>query len=83
MEKRLEDIFGQLFLPKRRPFILEEKGEMLFIDVFENEGKYIVKTELTGMKEEDITVSVIGDTLSMKGKRKAESEVKEEGWQVV
>jgi len=30
------------------------------------------------MKEEDIDVSVVGDTLTIKGERKAETEVKEE-----
>jgi hypothetical protein len=32
------------------------------------------------MKEEGITVSVVSDTLTMKVKRKAESEVKEGDW---
>jgi len=32
------------------------------------------------MKEEDIDVSVVGDTLTIKGERKAESEAKEEDY---
>ena len=42
--------------------------------------KFVVKAELPGMKEEDIDVSVIGDTLTVKGEKKTESEVKEEDY---
>lgn len=35
----------------------------------------MVKAELPGMKEEDIDVSLVGDTLTVRGERKAETEV--------
>jgi len=38
------------------------------------------RAELPGMKEEDIDVSLVGDTLTIKGERKAETEVKEEDY---
>jgi HSP20 family protein len=50
------------------------------IDVFEKDDKFVVKAELPGMKEEDINVSVVGDTLTIKGERKAESEAKEKDY---
>ena len=81
LERRFEDIFGRPFLPavwRRLP--MEERGWAPPIEVFEKEDKYVVKAELPGMKEEDIDVSVIGDTLTVKGERKAESEVKEEDY---
>ena len=59
---------------------MEEMGWAPVIEVFEKEDKYVVKAELPGMKEEDIDVSVLGDTLTIKGERKAESEVKEENY---
>ena len=43
--------------------------------MFEKEDKFVVKVELPGMKEEDIDISVVGNTLTIKGKRKTESEV--------
>ena len=57
-----------------------EMGWAPAIDVFEKEDKFVVKAELPGMKEEDINVSVVGDTLTIKGERKAESEVKEDDY---
>ena len=81
MERRFEDIFGRPFLPsvwRRLP--IEERGWAPAIEMFEKEDKFVVKAELPGMKEEDIDVSVIGDTLTIKGERKGESEVKEEDY---
>jgi len=48
--------------------------------MYEKEDKFVVKAELPGMKEEDVDVSVSDDTLTIKGERKAESEVKEENY---
>ena len=59
MERRFADIFGHQYLPsiwRRAP--VEEKGWMPAIDVFEKEDKFVVKTELPGIKEEDIDISV-------------------------
>jgi len=81
MERRFEDILGRPSLPsvwRRIPMV--EMGWTPAIEVFEKEDKFVVKTELPGMKEEDIDISVVGDTLTIKGERKAESEVKEEDY---
>lgn len=81
MERRFEDVFGRPFIPamwRRIPVV--EMGWVPAIEVFEKEDKFVVKAELPGMKEEDIDVSVVGDTLTIKGERKAETEVKEEDY---
>jgi len=81
LERRFEDIFGRPFLPsvwRRLP--IEERGWAPPIEVFEKEDKFVVKAELPGIKEEDIDVSVVGYTLTVKGERKAETEVKEEDY---
>lgn len=57
-----------------------EMGWAPAIEVFETEDKFVVKAELPGIKEGDIDISVVGDTLTIKGERKAESEVKEEDY---
>jgi HSP20 family protein len=81
MERRLEDIFDRPFVPavwRRSPMV--ETGWAPVMEVFEKEDKFVVRAELPGMKEEDIDVSVVGDTLTIKGERKAESEAKEEDY---
>ncbi len=50
------------------------------IDVFERNGKVVVRADLPGMKREDIQVTVEGDLLTIKGRREEEKEVKEEDY---
>jgi len=81
MERRFDEAFGRPFLPAFwRRFPLEARGWAPNIDVFEKDDKFVVKAELPGMKEEDIDVSVVSDTLTIKGERKAETEVKDEDY---
>jgi HSP20 family protein len=47
------------------------------VDVFERNGKIVVRADLPGMKREDIEVTVEGDLLTIKGRREEEKEVKE------
>ncbi len=75
-DRRLEDFF-------RRPMWWLTDGEkdlMPAMDVFEKDDRFVVKAELPGMKEKDIDISVVGDTLTIKGEKKMESEVKEEDY---
>ena len=81
LELRFDDIFGRPFLPsiwRRTP--MEERGWAPAIEVFDKEDKFVVKAEVPGIKSEDIDVSVVGDTLTIKGEKKAETEVKEEDY---
>jgi HSP20 family protein len=75
-ERRFDALFrGWMWRPGA-----EETGWMPAVDVIEKDDKFLVKAELPGMKEEDIDVSVVGDTLTIKGEKKSESEVKEENY---
>ena len=81
MQRRFDDILGWPFQPavwRRTPTM--EMGWAPAIDVFEKDDKFVVKAELPGMKEDDINISVVGDTLTIKGERKAESESKEDDY---
>jgi HSP20 family protein len=81
MERRFDDVLSWPLLPavwRRIPTM--EMGWAPAIDVFEKEDKFVVKAELPGMTEEDIDVSVVGDTLTIKGERKAEGEVKKDDY---
>lgn len=75
-ERRFEDLLGRPLW--RLP--IDEKGWIPAVDVFEKDDRFVVKAELPGMKEDDINVSVVGDTLSIKGEKKTETEVKDEDY---
>jgi len=81
IEQRFDELFNRPSLPRLwRRLPVEEIGWAPAIEVFEREDKFVVKAELPGMKEEDIDVSVVGDTLTIKGDRRAETEAKEENY---
>ena len=81
VERRFDELFNRPYLPRLwRRLPVERIGWVPVIEVFEKEDKFVVKAELPGNKEEDIDVLVVGDTLTIKGERKAESEAKEENY---
>lgn len=80
VERRFDEIFGRPTLPSLWWRFPEETGWIPALDVFEKDNKLVVKAEIPGMKEEDIDVSVVGDTLTIKGERKSETEVKDEDY---
>jgi len=47
------------------------------VDIHETKDRFLVKAELPGMKQEEIEVSIMDDTLTLKGERKHEREVNE------
>jgi HSP20 family protein len=47
------------------------------VDVFERNGKFVVRADLPGMKRDDINVAVDGDVLTISGQREEKEEVKE------
>ncbi len=49
-------------------------------DVYETKDSYIFKLEVPGMNKEDIQIEFTANTLTVKGTRKAEQEVKEENY---
>jgi len=52
-------------------------------DVYEDEGNFVVKAELPGLTKDDIELHMEGRTLTLKGERKMEKEVKEEAYHQV
>jgi HSP20 family protein len=79
--RHFDSLFGTPFLPaiwRRLPALEREWAPA--IEMFEKDDRYVVRAELPGMKEEDIDVSVHDETLTIKGERKIENEVKEENY---
>lgn len=62
----------------RRPWMPDEW--MPEIDIFEREGKLVVRADLPGVKREDVQVRVEGETLIVNGHREEGKEVKEKDY---
>lgn len=76
MEERMERLFAEF---AGRPFQATpiEAPWLPAVEMVEKEGALIAKADLPGLKREDITVSVVGQTLTITGERKSETETKE------
>ena len=48
------------------------------VDMYQQDSNVVVKASVPGVKPQDIDVSVVGNTLTIKGEMKEEKEVKEE-----
>ena len=76
-DRHMRDFAAWPFRRLRRPVI-----EAWFpdIDVFEREGKLVIRADLPGMRPEDVDVTVENDLLTIKGHREEEKEIKEENY---
>ena len=50
------------------------------VDVFEDKNDIVVKAELPGLDKDNIEVNLTDNTLTIKGEKKKEEEVKEENY---
>jgi HSP20 family protein len=50
------------------------------VDIYETDEKLVIKVELPGLKKEDIDIEVRDNTLTLKGERKFEKEIKRENY---
>ncbi len=70
LDRLFDSVFGRL--PR-------ERGETYWappLDIEETEDAIIVRAELPGMNKDDIKITLSGDTLTISGERKQESEKK-------
>ena len=79
MDRLWEDFFG----PGRRGLQPMAEAWLPALDVSESGDKVTVKAEVPGMEAKDIEISMVGDTLTIKGEKKAEREEKEESYHLV
>jgi len=79
MDRLWEDYFG----PGRRALQPFAEAWLPALDVSETGDKVTVKAEVPGMEAKDIEISMVGDTLTIKGEKKAEKEEKEESYHLV
>jgi HSP20 family protein len=74
--KEIEELFGRSW---PRPTI--RTGQLMGVgdwhprvDISENDGQYLVKTDIPGVAKEDIKITIDNDVLTIQGERKQEQE---------
>jgi len=76
LRKTLDRFFTEPFEPAI-PWPWRSDEFTMMVDVAEEDGAYIVKAEMPGVKPEDVEVTLNNNVLTIKGEAKEESETKE------
>jgi HSP20 family protein len=78
VQDRMNQLFNE-FHRRRDDDVMTRGAWVPPVDIFESEtGELVMKAELPGMTREDIDVTVENQTLSIRGEKKFNREVKEE-----
>jgi HSP20 family protein len=75
---RFPSLFGREFFPFTREF--EHVGWVPEIEVLHDNGQFIVRADLPGLKKDDVKVELTDNVLTLSGERKKEKEEKREGY---
>jgi HSP20 family protein len=77
----IDDLFRRFF-----PAVSEESdpysmtGWLPPMEAFERDGSYVIRADVPGVEPSEVEVSVLNDTLTLKGERKRSNEVKEKDY---
>lgn len=79
LTRDMDRIFGDF---GQRPYAIEREdtGWMPEMEVFERSGHLLIRTDLPGLKKDDIKVNVQDNVLTIEGERKIEEDVKKDGF---
>lgn len=75
---RLPSLYGREFFPFTRQF--EHVDWSPEIEVRQNDGEFVVRTDLPGLKKDDVKVELTDNLLTISGERKQEKEERREGY---
>lgn len=76
MDRLFEDSFVR---PQGERSLVAGRERSLAVDVYETEDDLVVEASLPGIKPEEVDISVVGNTLTIKGEREEHREKEEEG----
>lgn len=77
LRKEMDNLWSRFFGETSFPMYSSQEW-MPTIDISEAKDKLIIKAELPGMDVKDVSVTVSGDLLTIKGEKKQEEEKKDE-----
>jgi HSP20 family protein len=78
LRREMDQVFGDFFGRTPSSMAATEAIWSPLVDIHETKDGFQLMVELPGVKQEDIQVSVEGETLTLKGERRREAEVKED-----
>jgi HSP20 family protein len=80
IQDRMNRLFEQTLARTREEEGIAASTWMPAVDIYETPDQVVMKAELPGLTREDIEINVRDNTLSLRGQRKFEKDVKEENY---
>ncbi|MGQ9545607.1 MAG: Hsp20/alpha crystallin family protein [Dehalococcoidia bacterium] len=80
LREAMDRLFEDSFVHPSRFFGTLGEAAMPAIDAYQTPNEVVVKASLPGLKPEDVSIDITGETLTIKGEHKAEEEIKKEDY---
>lgn len=84
MKREMDKLFDEFFSPviQRRMAYIKPKSEVIapVIEMYDRVNDVVVRADLPGVNKEDVDISVVNDTLTIKGEYKKPEDIKEESY---
>jgi HSP20 family protein len=80
LQDRMNRLFNEAYSPRQSDDLTNRGTWTPAVDIYETEGALVLKAELPDMHREDIDVSVENSTLTIRGERKLDHEIKQENF---
>ena len=78
LQDRMNRLFNEAYTPRQSDDLLNRGTWTPAVDIYEHDGKLVLKAELPDMRRDDIDVSVENSTLTIRGARKLDHDIKQE-----
>lgn len=80
LRQAMDRLFEDSFVRPSRALAAIGEVAAPALDVYQTANEVVVKAALPGLKPEDVSIDITGDTLTIKGESKAEQEIKREDY---
>lgn len=80
MDRIFSDFGFRPFAPLGTERTFNEATWMPEMEVFERNGRFLVRTDLPGLKKEDVKINVQDNVLTIEGERKVEENIEKDGF---
>jgi HSP20 family protein len=80
LQDRMNRLFNDAYQPRQSDDLMNRGTWSPAVDIYEVDGALVLKAELPDMRREDIDVSVENNTLTIRGERKLDHEIKQESF---
>jgi HSP20 family protein len=80
LRNAMDRLFEDSFVTPRFGWIAPTSMAEMAIDMYETKDQVVVKAALPGLKPEETEVTIVGDTLTIRGESKEDKEIKEENY---